>query len=164
MIDNALDQRITAWIEDNKQWILDNWMALARIPSVQGTPAENAPYGVECAQALQAAADLYAAQGLTTRLEKARGYALAEFGAGETCIGLFGHSDVVPTGDGWLYTQPFDPVIQNGMLIGRGVADNKNGAIPRNRTANISIFYENLNYFLPNLKSRPRPHEIEVRL
>ena len=129
MIDKSLDQRIVAWVEENRQWILDNWMALARIPSVHGEAAEDAPYGVECARALAAAAKLFEDSGFDTRLEKSRGYALAQFGEGEKCIGIFGHSDVVPAGDGWAFTQPFEPVIQNGTLIGRGVCDNKNGVI-----------------------------------
>ena len=129
MIDKLLDQRIVAWVEENRRWILDNWMALARIPSVQGEAAEDAPFGVECARALAAAAKLFEDSGFDTRLEKSRGYALAQFGEGEKCIGIFGHSDVVPAGDGWAFTQPFEPIIQNGTLIGRGVCDNKNGVM-----------------------------------
>lgn len=39
-----------------------------------------------------------------------------------------GHSDVVPTGprEEW-HTDPFDPVIKDGMLYGRGAADMKSG-------------------------------------
>lgn len=129
MIDKVLDGRIAAWIEDNRQWILDNWMDLIRIPSVQSAPQPDAPYGADCARVLEAAARLFAQQGFATRLEKAQGYALSEFGEGEKCIGLFGHSDVVPAGDGWLYTQPFQPIIQNGTLIGRGAYDNKSGVV-----------------------------------
>ena len=37
-----------------------------------------------------------------------------------------GHTDVVPTGDlSMWHTPPFDPVIHNGMLYGRGAADMK---------------------------------------
>ena len=41
-------------------------------------------------------------------------------------LGFLGHSDVVPAGDGW-NSDPFDPIQQNGFLIGRGVADMKGG-------------------------------------
>jgi succinyl-diaminopimelate desuccinylase len=35
-----------------------------------------------------------------------------------------GHLDVVPVGDGWTHG-PFNPVIENGKLYGRGVNDDK---------------------------------------
>lgn len=123
------DQLFTAWLEENRQQILEDWMALVRIPSVRGEAAPDAPYGIECARALEASARLFAERGMDVRINKANGYALASLGQGDKTIGLFGHSDVVPTGDGWLFTQPFEPVIKDGYLIGRGVSDNKSGVI-----------------------------------
>ncbi|MBO7454155.1 MAG: succinyl-diaminopimelate desuccinylase [Alphaproteobacteria bacterium] len=41
-------------------------------------------------------------------------------------LGFLGHSDVVPAGDGW-DSDPFDPILLDGFLIGRGVADMKGG-------------------------------------
>ena len=41
-------------------------------------------------------------------------------------LGFLGHSDVVPAGDGW-DSDPFDPILKDGFLIGRGVADMKGG-------------------------------------
>ena len=125
MVNQALDAQFSTWLEQNRQRILEDWMALVRIPSVQSVPAPDAPYGIPCAQALAKAAELFAARGMDVRVNKAGGYALASCGDGEKTIGLFGHSDVVPAGDGWQFTQPFEPVIQNGMLIGRGAYDNK---------------------------------------
>ncbi|WP_139416851.1 M20 family metallopeptidase [Agromyces laixinhei] len=39
---------------------------------------------------------------------------------------FLGHSDVVPAGDGWR-TDPFEPVVRDGRLFGRGSADMKGG-------------------------------------
>ena len=50
---------------------------------------------------------------------------------------LCGHSDVVPVGDSWIYTQPFEPIIKGDTLIGRGVSDNKSGEM----LAEIERFY-----------------------
>jgi len=45
-------------------------------------------------------------------------------GEGGTHFGFAGHLDVVPPGEGWA-TDPFDTVIENGILAGRGAVDMK---------------------------------------
>ena len=45
-------------------------------------------------------------------------------GEGGPHFGFAGHLDVVPPGDGWA-SDPFDPVIENGVLTGRGANDMK---------------------------------------
>ncbi|MDR2794309.1 MAG: succinyl-diaminopimelate desuccinylase [Holosporaceae bacterium] len=51
----------------------------------------------------------------------------ASFGSSsKKILGFLGHSDVVPPGDGWS-TDPFEPVQQDGYLIGRGICDMKGG-------------------------------------
>ena len=56
-------------------------------------------------------------------------YALSTYGEGKKSIGLFGHADVVPGGDGWIHTTPFEPVIIEDTMIGRGVNDDKAGVM-----------------------------------
>ena len=45
-------------------------------------------------------------------------------GEGGAHFGFAGHLDVVPPGDGWA-TNPFETVIENGILAGRGAVDMK---------------------------------------
>ena len=45
-------------------------------------------------------------------------------GSGSPHFGFAGHLDVVPPGEGWL-GDPFDPVIDDGILTGRGANDMK---------------------------------------
>ena len=40
-------------------------------------------------------------------------------------IGIIGHLDVVPAGDGWTKCMPFEPTIENDKLYGRGAIDDK---------------------------------------
>ena len=124
-----LDLKITRWIEENKERILADWMALVQIPSVQEAAEPGAPFGQPCAKALKKAAQLFSDSGFDVRVEADDGYAVADMGTGEKLIGMFGHSDVVPVGDDWLYTQPFTPIIRDGAMIGRGCGDNKNGVM-----------------------------------
>ena len=120
---------MAAWLAENRETILRKWMELIRIPSVQSAPEPNAPFGPNCARALKTSSTYMESLGIPVTLNETDGYLFADYGDGPRTIGLFAHSDVVPAGDGWLYTQPFDPIIHNGMLIGRGSGDNKSGII-----------------------------------
>lgn len=50
----------------------------------------------------------------------------AELGSGGPCLAFAGHTDVVPPGEpsAWR-SPPFEPVIRDGLLFGRGAADMK---------------------------------------
>ena len=39
-------------------------------------------------------------------------------------IGILGHVDVVPAGSGWIYP-PFEGVVKDGKIYGRGAIDDK---------------------------------------
>lgn len=127
MTDNRINSLLDSWIDKNKDEILEKWMELARIPSIKSAPAKDAPYGESCAKALNFSAKLFADEGFETEVDTEGGYALAYYGEKGGKIGLFSHSDVVPVGEDWLYTEPFNPIIKDGALIGRGVEDNKSG-------------------------------------
>lgn len=129
MLNKAYDEKICVWLKEHRRQIVDELLTLARIPSVRSTPLPGAPYGAQCRRVLQATEYLYARLGFTVRTQQERGYALGFSGDGEKVIGFFGHADVVPAGEGWRYTQPFEPVEKDGLLIGRGVHDNKSGVI-----------------------------------
>lgn len=127
MTNNIINGLIDGWIVKNKDDILEKWMELARIPSIKSAPEKDAPYGVNCAKALNYSAKLFKDEGFKTAVDTEGGYALSYYGEKGRRIGLFSHSDVVPVGEDWLYTEPFNPVIKDGALIGRGVEDNKSG-------------------------------------
>lgn len=129
MICQEHDRKIQQWIQENRDRMVEMWLDLIRIPSVRSEPAPGAPFGIPSAQALKKATAYAEALGLSTRLEADLGYSLASYGEGEKTIGVFGHSDVVPAGDGWLVTDPFEPVIRDGVVFGRGCGDNKVGVM-----------------------------------
>lgn len=127
MINKKTDDLFTDWVVNNKERIIQKWIELAKIPSIKGEASEGAPFGENCKKALETAASYFDSDDLSSHIYYNEGYALAHFGEGEKTIGLFSHSDVVPVGDDWLYTKPFEPIIKDGALIGRGVEDNKSG-------------------------------------
>lgn len=52
----------------------------------------------------------------------------AETGSGETSICLNGHLDVVEPEGEWSVTEPFEPLVEDGTLYGRGATDMKGEA------------------------------------
>ena len=121
MINKNIDSQIIEWINKNQKYIIENWMELIKIPSVKSDAQEKAPFGLNCAKVLEESIKLFSKESSTkTQLFRNDGYALAEYNANKSdkTIGIFSHSDVVPAGEGWKYTKPFEPVIIDGSLIG----------------------------------------------
>ena len=108
--------------------MLNDLKELIAIESVMGAPCESAPFGA----GPRAALDWF--------LNKARSYGLktgeldgycgwAEYGEGDKMIGMLCHLDVVPADSaGWSHP-PFEAVIENGRIYGRGAADDKGPAV-----------------------------------
>lgn len=107
-----------------KKQIIDSTCELIRIPSVyseDSTPS--APFGSDIAHALDFTLALGEKLGFRSKnIDGFCGY--IEFGEGEELVGIIGHLDVVPAGDGWSYN-PFDATIQHGNIYGRGAIDDK---------------------------------------
>ena len=75
-MDQALNQKIDAFIAANKEQILEDIAALVAINSVEGTPEEGAPFGAGPRAALDKTLELAAGMGLATRnCENYIGYA-----------------------------------------------------------------------------------------
>ncbi len=128
MIQKNIDALACKWIEENKESVITDWMELCRIPSIVSDPVGDAPFGLPAKEALCFVDGLYKKYDLKSRNED-NYYLIAEYGEGDKRIGVFGHADVVPGGDGWKYTTPFEPVIVEDHLIGRGSEDNKAGVM-----------------------------------
>ena len=126
-MDKQLEQKIDLFLEQNRDNIVNDLIKMTRIPAVCGKAEPGAPFGKDVARSLEVCAQVARDMGLETTLYADSGYALTTMGDGEKCIGFFGHADVVPPGDGWTVCQPFDPVVKDGVLYGRGVMDNKAG-------------------------------------
>ena len=121
----ALNQKIDAFIAANKEQFLKDIAALVSINSVEGTPEEGAPYGAGPRAALDKTLELAAGMGLATRnCENYIGYAELAGKDPEKYLATICHVDVVPVGNGWT-ADPFTMRIQDGWLLGRGVADDK---------------------------------------
>ena len=107
--------------------MLDDLAEIIAIPSVYGQPTDGAPYGTECRRALDWFVGKAKSYGLKAELIDGA-CAYAEVGEGKECIGILGHLDVVPAGNGWA-TDPFKMTEENGKVYGRGVGDDKGAVV-----------------------------------
>lgn len=118
-IDALIDAMRDELIADLRRWI--------SIPSVQGAPAENAPFGAENRRMLDLALETARKYGFETR--DFDGYAGdVSFGSGDQTLGMLCHLDVVPAGDGWKH-DPWGAEMEDGKIFGRGTMDDKGPAL-----------------------------------
>ena len=117
--------RASEWLRAHAEDMAEEIRAFARIRSVarEDLGTDGAPYGPECRRMLDFALNRAAEMGFATRDHE--GYCgSATLGDVENAIGIFGHLDVVPEGDQWIYP-PYAATRVGDFLIGRGVSDNK---------------------------------------
>ena len=109
-----------------KDDLLKDLETLVRIPSVDdpSTAALNQPFGQANREALDAMLAIGKRDGY--EVEDVEGYAgHIDVGNKEETFGVLGHLDVVPCNPvGW-NTDPYNMVVKDGVLYGRGVADDK---------------------------------------
>lgn len=112
------------YIDSLKDEIIAKTCNLINIPSVsEETNNPNMPFGKYANKALDYALNLGNKLGFRTK--NIDGYcSYIEFGEGDTLLGIIGHLDVVPSGDGW-NTPPFEATIKDNKIYGRGAIDDK---------------------------------------
>lgn len=112
------------YIRAHADELLADLAALIQIPSVEGEPAPDAPFGTEVARCLQETLALCEKLGFrTVNMDNRVGW--CEYGEGEEMVAVLGHLDVVPAGDGWQAAEPFSGEIRDGRIYGRGSMDDK---------------------------------------
>jgi succinyl-diaminopimelate desuccinylase len=116
-------------VESRRDAFLKDLEGLLRIPSVRddSKATDDAPFGPDVKKALDYMLELGEKDGFATK-EVGNVAGHIEYGAGDELVGVLGHVDVVPVGDGWT-NGPFDPVLKDGKLYARGVADDKGPTI-----------------------------------
>lgn len=105
--------------------LLEDLTESIRIPSVKSECTSNLPFGYDVDKALRHAVKCAEKMGFKTFYGNGY-YGYAEIGEGEELIGILCHVDVVPAGveSDWEYP-PFEGVIENDFLYGRGTLDDK---------------------------------------
>ena len=112
--------------EKHKEACIESIKRLVRIPSVLNEGEGDTPFGKDIQFALEDALALCRELGFSTYIDPKGYYGYAEVGSGEESLAILCHLDVVPAGDlnNW-DTPPFEAVLKDGFLYGRGTQDDK---------------------------------------
>ncbi|MBO4406310.1 MAG: Sapep family Mn(2+)-dependent dipeptidase [Clostridia bacterium] len=120
-------EKAEAWMKAHEEEYLGELAELIAIRSVSDPEAEK-PFGEGCRKVLQKALDLGESHGLSPANFDGK-VGLLRIPNGKTrSIGLWGHLDVVPEGEGWI-REPYRLTREGPVLYGRGVGDNKGPAL-----------------------------------
>jgi succinyl-diaminopimelate desuccinylase len=126
-MDQILDQKIRRFLEENRMNMVKDLQSLVRIASYKEAPAPGAPFGPGPAACMRSMLALCADHGFIVRdVDGYCGY--AQWGESDEHVATLSHLDTVPIGDGWIH-DPLGGAFEDGVIYGRGVADNKAGAI-----------------------------------
>ena len=121
-------QEIESYLKEHRQEMVEDIFTLCRIDSARSEAKEGMPYGEGACEALRTA--LRMAEGYGFAVRNYENYAGAvDLNTLEKQLDILAHLDVVPAGEGWTVTGPFEPVAKDGKLYGRGTADDKGPAV-----------------------------------
>ena len=121
---------ICSWIDQRHAQQVEFLRALVRVPS-DTPPGDNAPAAEKAAELLTALD--FVVERHPVPVDFLREYGMKSvtnlivrhsFGDGGPTIALNAHGDVVPPGEGWT-KPPYEGVVENGRMYGRGVAVSK---------------------------------------
>ena len=128
---NEILNKIENYIEEHKDEILSDLLDIVRIPSVRSEAKEGMPFGEDCHKMLLATKALFEKNGFESKMGKGNEYEISYYGNKNAKeIGIFSHTDVVPVvASEWIICPPFEPVIKDGYIVGRGCNDDKSGVI-----------------------------------
>lgn len=121
-------KQIEEYFEAHKDEMIKDICDLVRIKSDRESPKDGMPFGEGPAKALEAALNIAKKMGFKT--SNYDNYVGAiDFNEKEKQLDILAHLDVVPVSDDWKVTKPFEPIIKDGKLYGRGTADDKGPAM-----------------------------------
>jgi len=121
-------KKLDAYFEEHQQEFLDAIIRLCKIQSDRTDALPGMPYGEGPAAALAEALKLSEELGFVTR-NYDNYVGTADLNDKPSCLDILAHLDVVPAGDGWTVTAPFEPKIVGDRIYGRGTIDDKGPAV-----------------------------------
>lgn len=116
-------EKVFGIIDNNRDEMIETLSRWIKIPSVQSDEVGEMPFGENVHSMLEEAQSTVAQLGFDMR--NVDNYLLeVNYGKGDRTLGILGHMDVVPEGEGWSHA-PYGAEIDSGRMYGRGTSDDK---------------------------------------
>lgn len=122
------EKEIETYFAAHREQMIADIGRLVRFDSSRGEPQPGKPFGEGPAAVLAEALKMAGAMGLKTQ-NYDNYVGTADLNDKPRQLDILAHLDVVPAGEGWTVTAPFEAKEADGMLYGRGTADDKGPAV-----------------------------------
>ncbi len=120
-----MNKHVNDWIDAHKQDLIEDIKELCSVNSVKGAYEQGKPFGDGPFDALNLALSMCDKYGFQIHnYENYVGTADLDPTLPRS-LDILAHTDVVPAGEGWTVTEPFDVIEKDGRLYGRGTSDDK---------------------------------------
>ena len=120
--------KLDAYFEAHQEEMVRDICRLVKIPSQRGEAKPGAPFGEGPLNALKEAIEI--AEEIGLKVTNYDNYVCAaDLSDAPTELDILAHLDVVPVSDSWQVTKPFEPLVKDGRIYGRGTADDKGPAV-----------------------------------
>ncbi|MDR2102356.1 MAG: Sapep family Mn(2+)-dependent dipeptidase [Treponema sp.] len=116
------------WTRAHRDELAADVISLVNIRSVKEPPREHEPFGPGPARAIDRGVELGKKYGYETENDDYFTLSFLRKGKTEKELGILGHIDVVPEGNGWTF-EPYQGLIRDGYIIGRGSGDDKGPSV-----------------------------------
>lgn len=122
--------RVNEWIENHEEELMEEMSTLIGFPGVKSAAAgEGAPFGMAIKETLDFMLQKAESYGFScVNMEGYIGYSDYIGTEDKELMGILAHLDVVPVDDNW-NTDPFEAVVKEGKIFGRGTMDDKGPAL-----------------------------------
>ena len=126
-MEKELLHRVEQWVKAHESELIDDLAQLVKIKSVS-EPGGKYAMGEGCAKCAHKAMEIGQKWGFETENHDYYCVSVRMKGTGGPELGILGHLDVVPEGEGWSF-DPYGAQLQDGYMIGRGAGDNKGACV-----------------------------------
>ena len=124
MTDRELARRIDQWAKVHEEELVRDLMKAVDCESVSRPGEGGYAMGIGCRDCADLMLSLGSEYGFETENDDYYCISILYPGIDKKELGILGHMDVVPAGNGWHY-EPYRSVYKDGFVIGRGSSDNK---------------------------------------
>lgn len=128
MTDKELAARVDAWALEHRAELTRDLIRAISQESVSRPGEGGYAMGLGCKQCADLMLELGQNYGFDSENDDYYCVSVLHRGKTDKELGILGHMDVVPAGNGWHY-EPFRAVEREGYVIGRGSSDNKGPTI-----------------------------------